>query len=151
MVSPVRALRGFHKASIHAAYPQRIDTPEGKEGEKFNKGSADHRLRGKERSKRARRTVAESIGCSFRSSWSGTDGSKDGRWKINGGRKCCDRLEKGEDINEKIFLIVYRVKCGQVSATWPTWKRFFFFIRNGRSNLKHLLQIKIFDGRDKFV
>lgn len=80
------------------AYPQRIDAPA--EGEKFNKGSADHRPRG--RSRRARRTAAESIGCSFRSSWSEMG---EQRWKINGGRKCYDRLEKGDAILTRRFLI----------------------------------------------
>lgn len=99
MVSPVR---GFHKASIHTIGRLIRSVSMHLQREKNSIKGVQTIDRGEGRSRRARRTAAESIGCSFRSSWSEMG---EQRWKINGGRKCYDRLEKGDAILTRRFLI----------------------------------------------
>lgn len=145
MVSPVRGLRGFHKASIHTIGRLIRSVSMHLQREKNSIKGVQTIDRGEGRSRRARRTAAESIGCSFRSSWSEMG---EQRWKINGGRKCYDRLEKDDAILTRRFLIEEPVEDTFGSLTFLSKSlsdllerdSFFLFL----SNLK-----RIHDRTDK--
>lgn len=142
MVSPVR---GLHKASIHTIGRLIRSVSMHLQREKNSIKGVQTIDRGEGRSRRARRTAAESIGCSFRSSWSEMG---EQRWKINGGRKCYDRLEKGDAILTRRFLIEEPVEDTFGSLTFLSKSlsdllekdSFFLFL----SNLK-----RIHDRTDK--
>lgn len=145
MVSPVRGLRGFHKASIHTIGRLIRSVSMHLQREKNSIKGVQTIDRGEGRSRRARRTAAESIGCSFRSSWSEMG---EQRWKISGGRKCYDRLEKDDAILTRRFLIEEPVEDTFGSLTFLSKSlsdllerdSFFLFL----SNLK-----RIHDRTDK--
>lgn len=152
MVSPVRGLRGFHKASIHTIGRLIRSVSMHLQREKNSIKGVQTIDRGEGRSRRARRTAAESIGCSFRSSWSEMG---EQRWKINGGRKCYDRLEKGDAILTRRFLIEEPVEDTFGSLTFLSKSlsdllerdSFFLFL----SNLKRIERTKMTKIRYNFT
>lgn len=149
MVSPVR---GFHKASIHTIGRLIRSVSMHLQREKNSIKGVQTIDRGEGRSRRARRTAAESIGCSFRSSWSEMG---EQRWKINGGRKCYDRLEKGDAILTRRFLIEEPVEDTFGSLTFLSKSlsdllerdSFFLFL----SNLKRIERTKMTKIRYNFT
>lgn len=149
MVSPVR---GLHKASIHTIGRLIRSVSMHLQREKNSIKGVQTIDRGEGRSRRARRTAAESIGCSFRSSWSEM---AEQRWKINGGRKCYDRLEKGDAILTRRFLIEEPVEDTFGSLTFLSKSlsdllerdSFFLFL----SNLKRIERTKMTKIRYNFT